>query len=244
MKSSKSSKFYTPFEDLKALLKGKSYQLSENSADRESVSMDHELGPENDEQLFMQAMEGVKPVSRDSLSKKQHDVRLPENNDKDEDEQVKSHLENLVNRGEGFIVAYTPEYIEGTGYRVRKDVARRLHRGDFSIQAHTDLHGCNVEEAKQSFERFLKDSVMSGKRAVLIVHGRGRSSQGEPILKNKVVEWLTSGPWRKWVMAFTSARSCDGGTGATYVLLRERPLTKRYRKNKKVSNDHRGNTNM
>jgi len=30
--------------------------------------------------------------------------------------------------------------------------------------------------------------------------------------------------------AFTSARSCDGGAGATYVLLRQRPVTKRMRK--------------
>ena len=39
-----------------------------------------------------------------------------------------------------------------------------------------------------------------------------------------------AGVWRKWILAFTSARLCDGGTGATYVLLRERPYTKRYGK--------------
>jgi DNA-nicking Smr family endonuclease len=38
---------------------------------------------------------------------------------------------------------------------------------------------------------------------------------------------------RKWVIAFSSARSCDGGAGATYVLLRQRPLTMRFRKNVK-----------
>jgi len=66
---------------------------------------------------------------------------------------------------------------------------------------------------------------MSGKRAVLIVHGRGLSSPGEPVLKNKVREWLTRTAWRKWVIAFTSAQSYDGGTGATYVLLRHRPIS-------------------
>jgi DNA-nicking Smr family endonuclease len=65
---------------------------------------------------------------------------------------------------------------------------------------------------------------------VLIVHGRGLSSPAKPILKTKVIKWLTSGPWRKWVMAFTSARWCDGGAGATYVLLRKRPVTKRFKK--------------
>jgi DNA-nicking Smr family endonuclease len=44
-----------------------------------------------------------------------------------------------------------------------------------------------------------------------------------------VSQWLSSGHWRKWVVAFTSARMCDGGAGASYVLLRRRPLTKRHR---------------
>jgi DNA-nicking Smr family endonuclease len=92
-----------------------------------------------------------------------------------------------------------------------------------------DLHGLTAEEAHTTFEGFLKKSVMAGKRAVMVIHGRGRSSPSEPIIKNKVVEWLTGGPWRKWVMAFSSARTCDGGAGATYILLRERPVTKRYR---------------
>ena len=59
---------------------------------------------------------------------------------------------------------------------------------------------------------------------------QGRSPITHNVLKTKVKEWLTSGPWRKWVIAFTSARACDGGTGATYVLLRQRPATKRYRR--------------
>jgi DNA-nicking Smr family endonuclease len=44
-----------------------------------------------------------------------------------------------------------------------------------------------------------------------------------------VEEWLTRGPWRKWVVAYSSARIYDGGAGATYVLLRERPVSKRFK---------------
>ena len=55
------------------------------------------------------------------------------------------------------------------------------------------------------------------------------------VLKSKVYQWLTSSPWNKWVVAFTSARLCDGGAGATYVVFRPRPLTKRLRKKRKKS---------
>ncbi|MGD8263702.1 MAG: Smr/MutS family protein, partial [Desulfobacterales bacterium] len=107
---------------------------------------------------------------------------------------------------------------------------RRLHRGEFSIQAHIDLHGFSVKEARYALDKFLTDSISAGKRAVLVIHGRGLSSPARPILKTNVYRWLTSSPWHKWVIAFTSARLCDGGAGATYVLLRQRPLPKRFRK--------------
>ena len=148
---------------------------------------------------------------------------------KDPEAEALMRLDKLVRNGEGFTVSDTPEYMEGIGYGVNPEVARRLHRGDYSIQAHIDLHGLGVEPAHEAFERFLKDALLSGKRAVLLVHGRGLSSREEPVLKTKVKEWLTSGRWRKWVMAFTSARACDGATGATYVLLRQSPATKRHR---------------
>jgi DNA-nicking Smr family endonuclease len=80
----------------------------------------------------------------------------------------------------------------------------------------------------------LKWAVTTGKNGVLVIHGRGLSSPEEPKLKGKVVEWLTRGPWRKWVVAYASARSCDGGAGATYVLLRRYPATRRLRKSGKT----------
>ena len=65
-------------------------------------------------------------------------------------------LEKWVRHGKGFIVAQTPEYIEGKADRVHPVVLERLHRGDFSIQAHIDLHGLTVAGAYEAFEKFLK----------------------------------------------------------------------------------------
>ncbi|MGB9761249.1 MAG: Smr/MutS family protein [Caldimicrobium thiodismutans] len=58
------------------------------------------------------------------------------------------------------------------------------------------------------------------------MHGRGLSSKGKPVLKEKVREWLEKGPYRKYILAYASAKPCDGGPGATYVLLTQRPLKK------------------
>jgi len=239
MKSAKTVLSYNPFENLRKMIQESSVDPTLHLCDNRTVPVGDGAEPQEEEELFQKAMEGITPIGRDGIAATRSENRSDDTLGTCGDDEVISHLENLINTGQGFIVAETPEYVEGTGYCVRRDAAKRLHRGEFSIQSHVDLHGLTVEEAKNAFERFLKDNVMAGKRAVLIIHGRGRSSPSEPVIKNKVIEWLSSGPWHKWVMAFSSARSCDGGAGATYVLLRERSLTKRFRR--LVAKDKRGN---
>ena len=225
-KSSKSSLTTKSFQDLRALLETK-FVFLPDYCQSEMVDCDRELSPELEEELFKKAMEGVTPVSGGKYIERTFQCELPEGTKGKEDAEVLGKLRDLVEFGKGFNVADTPEYIEGTGYNIHPSVAGRLHRGDYSIQAFIDLHGLLVEEAKEVFEKFLKWAAITGKTGVLIVHGRGLSSPSEPVLKKKVVDWLTRGPWRKWVVAYSSARICDGGAGATYVLLRPRPVSKR-----------------
>jgi DNA-nicking Smr family endonuclease len=228
MKSSKSSLTFKSFQDLKPLFKNKRFRLP----DRHSIHpVSREEEPsESEEELFKKAMEGVAPISRDKCVERIFQTGLPESSGHREDAEALEKLIDLVRHGRGFNVADTPEYIEGTGYHVHPAVAKRLHRGEYSIQAFVDLHGLLAKDAKEVFGKFLKWAVTTGKTGVLIIHGRGLSSPSEPVLKKKVVEWLTRGPWRKWVAAYSSARICDGGAGATYVLIRPRPVSKRIKR--------------
>ena len=232
MKPPKSDLGFQPFEDLDKLLRKKSVDVAPLPEKPHREERNHHTEPVpavDEEKIFREAMEGVKTLREgkyvEPATPPVHEVTRK--NDKDEDLEL---LTNLVKYGEGFVISDTPEYIEGTGYRVQPEIARRLHRGEFSIQSDIDLHGMNVEEAEAAFEGFLRDSIDRGRKGILVIHGRGLSSPAEPVLKTKVVEWLTTGPWRKWVIAYSSARSCDGGTGATYVMLRQRPVTKRFKK--------------
>ena len=232
MKPPKLYNTYRPFKDLKAFLEENAFPLpSGGEAVPTSSRLERsESTPENEARLFQEAMADVVPAPRGDASIAVTKATPAKISDQDPEAEALTRLEKLVRDGEGFTVSDTPEYMEGIGYGVNPEVARRLHRGDYSIQAHIDLHGLGVGPAREAFEHFLKEALLSGKRAVLLVHGRGLSSREEPVLKTKVREWLTSGRWRKWVMAFTSARACDGATGATYVLLRQSPATKRYRR--------------
>ncbi len=231
MKPKKSDGVFRPFQDLSALLNNRSLQPRSLILDIPRQGQKTEVDIESDHRLFEKAMAGVKPILKDKCRKKIASAgkRYSATERKTEANSIVK-LDNLIKNGAGFLVADTAEYVEGVGYHVNPAITKHLHRGDFSIQAHIDLHGLSAHTAEKAFNRFLKEVLLSGKRAVLVVHGRGLSSPDKPVLKNKVFEWLTIGPWRKWVLAFTSARLCDGGAGATYVLLRQRPLTKRFRK--------------
>jgi len=231
-KASKTSETYKPFQDLGSLLESWAFPLASHAAQKpeQKIATQSPSDQACQERLFQEAMADVVPLSQGSALPEPVECRVLKAPEQDLEAEALACLEDLVQRGNGFVVSDTAEYMEGIGYGVSPEMARRLHRGDFSIQGHLDLHGLVVEDAKDAFEQFLRESLYLDKRAVLVIHGRGLSSRKKPVLKTKVKEWLTSGPWRKWVIAFTSARSCDGGAGATYVLLRQRPATKRVRK--------------
>jgi DNA-nicking Smr family endonuclease len=101
---------------------------------------------------------------------------------------------------------------------VRIQVMRRLRRGLYPTEDELDLHGLTQTAARDSLADFIARSRDSGRRCVRIIHGKGyRSGARGPVLKTAVDLWLRR---HTDVMAFTSARAIDGGTGAVYVLLR------------------------
>ena len=230
MHDNRRSGSFKPFKHLDRLLKIESLPLHPSPKPSENVEAQVAEDPARERDLFNEAMSGVAPMVQDKYSPDEDHAAVWIHKEPCRPHcDVLRRLGELVQSGEGFVVADTPEYHEGVGHRVHPTATRHLHGGRFSIQAHIDLHGLSAPEAERAVDHFLREAIRSGKRAVLIVHGRGLSSPRRPILKAKVRDWLIRGTWRKWVMAFTSARLCDGGAGATYVLLRQRPLTRHFR---------------
>ena len=101
---------------------------------------------------------------------------------------------------------------------VRTQVMRRLRRGLYPTEDELDLHGLSQTSARDELAAFIARSRDAGRRCVRIIHGKGyRSGARGPVLKSAVNLWLRR---HIDVMAFTSARTIDGGTGALYVLIR------------------------
>lgn len=238
MKDDRSQQLNCPFSDLATLLKQRDIHLAQEKVVlKKPDSKASPLSAREESKLFLEAMADVTPMAchHPKMTRQPRPLATSLASDGEDQDSI-SALHNLIRYGEGFIVSQTPEYMESANPGATHEVLRRLHGGQYAIQDHVDLHGFSVAEAAPVLERFIRVSIEKGLRAVLVVHGRGLTSPGEPVLKHKVQEWLTRGPLRKWVIALTSARSCDGGAGATYVLLRRSPMTKSRRKKTRTAN--------
>jgi DNA-nicking Smr family endonuclease len=98
------------------------------------------------------------------------------------------------------------------------DVAKKLRKGHWVIQAQLDLHGLRRDDARETLGEFLRKCLRQGFRCVRVIHGKGHGSiNKEPVLKQKVKNWLVQ---KEEVLAFSQATAADGGSGALIVLLR------------------------
>ncbi len=104
---------------------------------------------------------------------------------------------------------------------VDKRQAERLRRGRTEIEARIDLHGMTLEKAHRKLISFIEHAQEDGKRAVLVVTGKG-VREGTGVIRAQVPRWLNEPRLRPLVLAFEYAQPKDGGMGALYILLRKR----------------------
>lgn len=108
-----------------------------------------------------------------------------------------------------------PRRAPTTAAVLREAQGRRDIEGDccFSVR------GMKQGEARRHLERFLRERRGAGVRFVKVIHGKGKGSPGEPVLRRKAPEWLES--WRPELVAgYEPVRSeREGGSGALFVVL-------------------------
>ncbi|PLX59856.1 Smr/MutS family protein [Sedimenticola selenatireducens] len=116
----------------------------------------------------------------------------------------------------------TGEELEFIRPGIQNRLFQDLQRGRIPPEDMLDLHGLRVVEARRALAGFLAHAIRHRLRVVQIIHGKGyRSEDRQPILKQKINQWLRQ---RDEVLAFCSAPRFDGGTGAAYVLLSRKGL--------------------
>ncbi len=87
------------------------------------------------------------------------------------------------------------------------------------VEATLDLHGFTVQDGRDALDRFIHDAVKSGRKKVLIVHGKGQTLTAPSPLRSMVQSYLEMNPC---VGATGNPGIKDGGRGATWAVIRQR----------------------
>lgn len=208
--------------------KGLPEDLKDSDTGRQPVSPP--LVPDNaadkgDDDLFQKAMKDVIPLKDHKIKIIRSPVRKEKSADQlsGNSDRVREYLSSLVKESAAWDISFSDEYMEGAIAGVGPKIMKRLKRGEFSIQDYIDLHGLTKREAETAVNDFIIQSYQEGLRCVLIVHGRGLGSvDHQPAIKGELPVWFKRGVLKRIVLAFVTARPCDGGAGALYVLLKKR----------------------
>lgn len=167
-----------------------------------------------DHELFVQSIGQVRPVRHDMAELDR--PRPPP-------EPVQSQLDEARVPGELFDSVIDPALIEvGEELSYLKDghspmLLRKLKRGQFSVVDEIDLHQMTAAVAREAIVLFLAQCRRERRLCVKIIHGKGLRSRNQgPVLKRLVDTMLRR---RADVLAYASAKSSQGGTGAVIVLL-------------------------
>ncbi len=98
----------------------------------------------------------------------------------------------------------------------------RVKRGKIEVDGRIDLHGMDQRAAFATLLGFVETSSRAGRRALLVITGKGPISQGGGVLRRNVPGWLMASPLAARILAIEPAHLRHGGEGAFYVLLRRR----------------------
>jgi len=172
---------------------------------------------DNDDNLFQQAMGDVRPLKQDKRIQphRQKPSPRPPQREQDDRQVIQDMMSDPVDLSD--IESGDELLFSRSG--IQHKTLKKLRRGEYAIEAELDLHRKTVDEARLAIAEFLSYCRQNVLRCVRIIHGKGQGSLNkQPVLKTHVNHWLRQ---RDEVLAFSSCRPSDGGSGAIYVLLKK-----------------------
>lgn len=170
-----------------------------------------------DIRLFREAIGNVVPnSSAQTVNSKTPPSPIPKQRIADEKQVMKALMDEDPEQSDLEYGAELNFYRAG----VQHQVLRKLRRGEYKIEDELDLHGMTVAQAKIALRKFINNKRDGRRHCIRIIHGKGHGSKDNiPVLKNKINIWLKQ---FEETLAFCSAKVSDGGTGAVYVLLKNK----------------------
>jgi DNA-nicking Smr family endonuclease len=181
-----------------------------------------EINEVSDEDAFISAMNGVHRASwRHDLHPSSKPMPAgPGDPAADPASEARRLMQAAVEQDSPIPIPDHPEYIEGWVGVAGKKFLPNLRNGLYSIQGQIDLHGLSRGEAQIAVEDYIMRMSRFRSCCIKIIHGRGINSPTDrATLKDALQRLLSTRRMSRYVVAYASAPSKDGGVGAVYVLL-------------------------
>jgi DNA-nicking Smr family endonuclease len=176
------------------------------------------LPEESDEDLFKMAMNTIERVAW--KNNRHPSIKLPQVPERDREAENRRLMQKAMSDEVPIDIPDHPEYIEGWIGATGKQYLPNLRNGLYSIQGQIDLHGMNQAEAQTAVEEYIVRISRFRPCCIKIIHGRGINSPiDRATLKDSLQRFLSTRRMSRYVLAYASAASRDGGVGAVYVLL-------------------------
>ena len=101
---------------------------------------------------------------------------------------------------------------------INRKLQRKIRQGLLDIDDRLDLHGYTQIKAATELSGFIQYATSNSFKLVIIIHGKGNRSSESAVLKPLVHHWLSQ---QVSVLAWSPAQAKHGGSGASYVYLRQ-----------------------
>ncbi len=163
-----------------------------------------------DKTLFRDVMRGIKPLKHTKVN-----LQVPVPNKPKPVQNKPEEIEDVFSDYESMEPVGSEDILQFSRPGIQHKILRNLRNGKYNVEAILDLHGKKVIEARELLNHFLLKCQQKNVHHVLLIHGKGRNNK--PILKNKLNNWLRQ---TDYVLAFCSATTREGRSGALYVLLK------------------------
>ncbi len=102
-------------------------------------------------------------------------------------------------------------------YSMSKAVHSHTAAKNIPVDATIDLHNFTQEEAWSQLDFFVKTCKQKGLKKILIVHGKGTHSDGDPVLGRLVRLFIEQS---SMLGASGHPKAALGGSGATWVMIK------------------------
>lgn len=176
---------------------------------------------DDEKQTFQNAMRGVKKLDKNATHQPSRKLKKPDHQARQRASEFKqsshyAHIDDIPTQQR----VSGDEALEYQRSNLPRNAWQPMKRGTLEIEARLDLHQLRSDEALQELDHFIHHCQQRGLRYALVIHGKGFGSHDNtPVLKNLVYRHCRSHPQ---VLACLSARPKHGGTGALYVLIKNR----------------------